>query len=104
MAVYFATHAAETSATIAAAVSGRRIRIRRVIVSTAANGGVEFKQDVGGGSEARILPELQARSTGPALDFSFDKELPQAAPGLSIGYESAIAGDHGIWVEYDVVD
>jgi len=104
MAVYFATHLGAGTSTIASAVSGRRIRIRRLIVSTATSGGIEFKQDIGGGSEARILPELQARSTGRALDFTFDGEIPQAAPGLSIGYESAIAGDHGIWVEYDVVD
>jgi hypothetical protein len=75
-----------------------------LIISAAVNGAIEFKQDIGGGSEARILPELQARSTGPALDFLFNTELPQAAPGLSLGYESAIEGDHGIWVEYDVVD
>ena len=104
MAVYFASNLTSTTATISPPVAGKRIRIRRLIVSTSVNGGIEFKQDIGGSSEAIVLPQLEARSTGPALNLAFARELPQTAPGLALGYESAIAGQHGVWVEYDVVD
>lgn len=104
MAAYFVSNLTSTTATVSPAVAGKRIRIRRLIISTSINGSIEFKQDVGGPSEAIVLPQLEARATGPALDLAFERELPQTAPGLALGYESAIAGEHGIWVEYDVVD
>lgn len=104
MATYFATHNNANSSTVAAATPGKRIRIRRLIVSATLDGTIEFKQDIGGDFEQRLLPELAASAAGPALDLRFERELPQTESGLALGYESAIAGKHGIWIEYDLAD
>jgi len=104
MAVYFGSHTMEGSATVSGGVAGRRLRVRRVIITTSLNGEVQIKQDPGGPSEALILPPLQARAGGSVLDLCFDRELPQTGPGMSLGYSTTVPGRHGVWIEYDEAD
>ncbi|RMF71779.1 MAG: hypothetical protein D6744_17495 [Planctomycetota bacterium] len=104
MAVYSATLSGVISVASAVASPGKRVRIRRLIVTTAVNGSLTLKQDIGGADETAVFPTIQARAQGPALDLYFDREMPQTAPGLALGFESGVAGDHGIWIEYDLVD
>ena len=104
MAVYSASLTGPLTVVGAVSAAGKRVRIRRLIVTTSANGAVTLKQDIGGAGESELFPIIQARSQGPALDLLFDREMPQTASGLALGVETNIEGDHGIWIEYDLVD
>jgi len=104
MAVYFQTHSAMFSGGVVAAVAGKRIRVRRIIVTSSVNQTLTLKQDPGGASEAPLLCTLYARSGGAALDLAFDASPPQTAPGLALGYTTDAAGDYGVWLEYDLAD
>lgn len=104
MAAFFWSHLSAEVRTIASGVSGKRLRIRRLIVSSAASGAFTFLEDPGGPNQAAILPILQLRAGDSGLDLRFDEEIPQTAPGESLGYETFITAAHGVWVEYDIVD
>ena len=104
MAVFFDTYASAASAAVAPAVAGKIVRIHRVVFTTATNGKLVLLQDPGGGSEAKITPDLQGRGGGSPVDLPFSREFPAAARGLSVGLTTDIADAHGVWIEYEYVD
>lgn len=104
MAVYFASHVAGVSAPAVAAVPGKRIRLKRLIVSTDTNTGFTLAQDIGGASAADISPKFQIRASGGGIDYVFIDEKPQTGPGLSLGYTiDAVSASTGVWIEYEAV-
>lgn len=104
MAVFFKTYASASAETVAPAVAGKIIRLRRVIFTTATNGKLALRQDPGGGSEAPITPDWQGRGGGSPVDIVFASEFPAAGRGLSLGLTTDIADAHGVWIEYEYVD
>ena len=102
MAVFFAEHAGPAASTAVLATPGRRVRIRRLLISTGTSGAVRIKGNPGP-SEQALLPPLFVRAGGPALDADFVREFPQTEPDQSLGYTSDIDGPHSIWLEYDLV-
>jgi len=104
MAVYFQSHTDGFSGNVVAAVAGKRIRVRRLIVSTSVNTGFTLRQDVGGPDQADVAPTLQGRTGGTAIDLRFDREAPQTAPGKALGYFTDGIGAYGVWIEYELVD
>lgn len=105
MAVYFATHQAGIAQVAVLGTAGKRIRVRRLIVSTDTNSTFVLQQDVGGAAQADVSPRFQARAGGTALNFSFPNEKPETAPGHSLGYLiDAVSATSAVWIEYDIVE
>lgn len=102
MAVYFKSHNTSFNSTAIAAVAGKRIRVRRLIVTSAINTRITLQQDLGGPNQADIAPVLESRQGGSPIDLSFPDECPQTAVGESLGYVASAIGDYGIWIEYDL--
>ena len=102
MAVYFAEHSGPAAATAVLPSPGRRVRIRRLLLSTGTSGAVRLKQDPGPDEQA-VLPPLFVRAGGPALDARFGREFPQTDVGQTLCYASDIDGPHSIWLEYELV-
>jgi len=104
MAVYFQSHTTGFNANVISAVPGKRIRVRRLIFSTAVNTSFTLRQDVGGGNQADIAATLQGRTGAGAMDLRFEQEMPQTAPGEALGYFTDGFGNYGVWIEYDLAD
>ena len=102
MSTYFANHIGPTAVTAILPDAHRRVRIRRLLLTTSASGAVRFKRNPGP-SEVFILPDLHLRAGGPALDVSFDEEFPQTQRNDALGYTTDIAGAHSVWMEYELV-
>ncbi len=102
MAIYFADHAAPSAGTVVMPTGDTRVRVRRLLVTTAANGVVRLKQNPGP-QEVLLTPSLQARAAGPPMDLSFTREYPQTEVEASLGYVTEIDGPHSIWIEYELV-
>lgn len=101
--VHYQTHTSGFAANVVAATAGKRIRVQRVILSTAINTQFTLKQDIGGASDAAIGPTFEGRAGAGPMDLRFRKEQPQTAPGVALGYESTGIGNYGVWIEYDLV-
>lgn len=101
--VYFQTHTSGFSSNVISATAGRRIRVRRLILTTAVNTQFTIRQDVGGASDAAIAMTIEGRAGAGAIDLHFKSEMPQTAAGLALGYDATGIGNYGVWIEYDLV-
>lgn len=99
MAVYWSNETApQVSKQAVAAAPGKRIRVRRLHVTTDANGSVELRSDA-----TPITPAYQARLGGTALDKNYPREVPQTQPGEALNFATGITGNYTIWIEYEIV-
>jgi hypothetical protein len=104
MAVYYQSHTTGFNDNAIGAVAGKRIRVRRLIVSSAVNTSFTLKQDVGGPDQADVSPAFQVRNGSAGVNYRFPREAPEAAPGKALGYMTDGIGNYGVWIEYDLVD
>ena len=96
MAIALITAAAESTTTAVAAVAGKIIRIRKLMVSV--NAEITFKSGT-----TTILPVVVTPSVRTFM-YTFGADTPQTAVGEALNAANAAASDAGVWIAYDVVD
>lgn len=98
--VFWATNQPEGE--IVAAVAGKQIRVRRVILCTDSNAAFYLRN----GSDAAIAPAIILRPAGTCLaDITYRDVLPQTPAGsaMKLYYGGAVLTTHSIWLEYVLV-
>ncbi len=103
MATAFANFASNGVLTVDA-VADQIIRVRRVLVTSDVSGQVELRTDYGG-DPSSISPILYVRQGGSSVaDLRFERESLNGARGKNVALVTTIAGNHGVLLEYDLVN
>lgn len=91
---------------VATAVSGKIIRVRRLLISSDETAWFVLKSVSIAAVETEISPRLYSvAGQATLIDVRFGEECPQTARGEGLLLDSNLGGgDIGLWVEYDVVD
>lgn len=100
--VFFVSLASAESNLVQGAVDGKRIRVRRVIITTDTNGSVMLMADPSG-ANTPVMPRLEARAAGSPVDLYFEREFPITGSGEALGFSTDVGGRHGLWIEYELV-
>ena len=95
-----------TTGDLVAGVSGKIIRVRRLIISTEGNGWFQLKHSMGTEDEETITQKLYLRAGGAnVIDLHFDRDAPQTPRGASLGVGSNLElMSYSVYVEYELVD
>ena len=105
MALAVAQYTTDQSGTVVApGVAGKRLRLRRLLVSSEAAGTLRLLSDPAG-SAAALLPVITL-IVGAVVGPVFDEDGPAGGAGEALGVTSAIGGSkvHGVMLWTEAVD
>jgi len=91
-----------TTGELVPAVPGRIIRVRRLIISTDANGWFQLKH----GGEGDVTHKFYMRVGGAStIDLQYERDTPQTPHGASLGLDTnVLMSSYCVYVEYELVD